>query len=683
MNDQLSELNEAQRLAVEKTEGPVMIIAGAGSGKTKVLTCRVANLINKGVDPTNILSLTFTNKAANEMKHRIRNIVGDKADKLLMGTFHSVLAKILRIESDKLGYSSNFTIYDQIDSSKVITDIINEMQLDKDIYKVKFVQNRISLLKNNLITVEEYYHNRELQKQDIYSKRVKMGEVYQKYINTCFNASAMDFDDILLKANELFHTDSETLIKYQNRFKYIMVDEYQDTNHCQYLIVKTLSEKYKNICVVGDDAQSIYSFRGANIQNILNFKTDYKDVSVFNLEQNYRSTKNIVGAANSIIKNNTEQLDKNIWSDNNSGEKLGVFKAFNSNEEGDFVARSIIDNIQDRNNFKNFAVLYRTNSQSRAIEDGLRKKNIPYKIYGGTSFYQRKEIKDIVAYLRLITNLKDDEALKRSINYPARGIGDTTLEKLTKVSLEYGKPIFEVIENIDELDININSGTRNKLRGFYNMISEFRDESKDKNAFEITDYILNTTGLAKELHGDLTIEGRNRYENVKELIGSIKIFCASRASMDREASISQFLEEVYLATDYDNDNNSENKVSLMTIHMSKGLEFDTVFIVGMENNLFPSRLSTSLPEEIEEERRLFYVAITRSKRKVYMSYTQSRIQWGTVTNPSPSIFLKEIDKKYLELLNIDRIGGESSGDSSSSYRSFGTNSKYKRPYRRY
>jgi len=616
----LAELNDAQRAPVLQKDGAMIVIAGAGSGKTRVLTYRIAYLMSKGVDPFNILALTFTNKAAREMKKRIASIVGNsEAKNLWMGTFHSIFAKMLRFEADKLGYPSNFTIYDTQDSQRLISAIIKEMGLDKDVYKYKQVYSRISSYKNSLITVKAYYSNPELQEADAMSKKPRLGEIYKNYVDRCFKAGAMDFDDLLLKTNELLNRFPDVLHKYQNRFRYILVDEYQDTNHSQYLIVKALSDKFQNICVVGDDAQSIYAFRGANINNILNFQKDYENVQMYRLEQNYRSTRNIVNAANSIIEKNKTKLDKVVWTANDDGSKIVVNRLINDGEEGRFVASSIFENkMQNQMGNGDFAILYRTNAQSRAMEDALRKREIPYRIYGGLSFYQRKEIKDVLAYLRLLVNPNDEEALKRVINYPARGIGSTTIDKLTILANQYDKSIYEVIENIDQLQIKINSGTRNKLVNFVNMIKSFSILNENADAFTVADQVARKTGLIQELKKDGTPEGVARIENIEELLNGIKDFVEGQKELaDATGSLTEFLEDVALATDMDKDSGDDDRVALMTIHLAKGLEFPYVYIVGMEEDLFPSAMSMNTRSELEEERRLFYVALTRADKPAF------------------------------------------------------------------
>ena len=649
----LEELNEAQRAPVLHKEGALMVIAGAGSGKTRVLTYRIAHLMEQGVDSFNILALTFTNKAAREMKKRIADIVGpSEAKNLWMGTFHSIFARLLRYDGDKLGFPSNFTIYDTQDSQRLIASIIKEMGLDKDIYKYKQIQNRISSYKNSLITVKAYFQNPELQESDAMAKRPRLGEIYQNYVDRCFKAGAMDFDDLLLRTNELLNRFPEVLMKYQERFKYILVDEYQDTNHSQYLIVRALADRFQNICVVGDDAQSIYSFRGANISNILNFQRDYDDVGVYRLEQNYRSSKNIVNAANCIIAKNKNQLEKVVWTANDEGNKIIVHRSDTDAEEGRYVASSIFENkMQMQLKNGEFAVLYRTNSQSRAIEDALRKKDIPYRIYGGLSFYQRKEIKDVLAYLRLVINSKDEEALKRIINFPTRGIGQTTVDKLIVAANHYNRSIFEVMEHLDQLNLNLNSGTKNKLHDFVTMIKSFQIMNETVDAFTLAEHVSKKTGLLLEMKKDGTPEGIARMENIEELLNGIQDFVEGQKELaDATGSLTEFLEDVALATDMDKDIGDDDRVALMTIHLAKGLEFPYVYIVGMEEDLFPSAMSMNTRSELEEERRLFYVALTRAEKQAYLTYTLNRYRWGKLIDAEPSRFLEEIDEQFVENL---------------------------------
>jgi len=653
LQDYIAQLNEAQREAVLQKDGPMIVIAGAGSGKTRVLTYRIAYLMNQGVDAFNILSLTFTNKAAREMKSRIADIVGNsEAKNLWMGTFHSVFARILRAESDKLGYPSNFSIYDAQDSQRLIRGIIKDFNLDKDVYKYKQVLSRISSYKNSLITVKAYKRDLELQEADAMAKRPRLGEIYEEYVERCFKAGAMDFDDLLLRTNELLARYPEVLAKYQNRFKYIMVDEYQDTNHSQYLIVKALSDRFQNICVVGDDAQSIYAFRGANINNILNFQKDYSDVKTFRLEQNYRSTKNIVEAANSVIEKNKTRLEKVVWTANDEGPRIRVNRLINDAEEGRFVASSIFENRME-NQLRNsdFAILYRTNAQSRAMEDALRKKDIPYRIYGGLSFYQRKEIKDVLSYLRLIANPKDEEALIRIINFPARGIGQTTMDKLNLAANHYKRSIFEIIEHLEKLNLDINKGIQTKLKNFNNMIKSFRVMAEKKDAFDLAEIVVKKTGLIQEMKKDGTPEGIARIENIEELLNGIQDFVEGQKEIaDATGSLSEFLEDIALATDLDKETDEVDRVALMTIHLAKGLEFPFVYVVGMEEDLFPSAMSMNSRSELEEERRLFYVALTRAEKQAYLTYVISRYRWGKLIDAEPSRFIEEIDEQYLDFM---------------------------------
>jgi len=647
----LKTLNEAQLKPVLHKDGPLMVIAGAGSGKTRVLTFRIANLMHQGVDAFNILALTFTNKAAREMKNRIGKIVGNTESKnLWMGTFHTIFAKILRFESGKLGFPSNFTIYDTQDSLRLITTIIKEMQLDKEVYKPKQVLNRISTYKNNLITVRAYLNDPELMEADAMSKKPRLGEVYHNYVERCFKAGAMDFDDLLLRTNELLTRFPEVLMKYQNRFRYILVDEYQDTNHSQYLIVKMLSDRFQNICVVGDDSQSIYAFRGANIQNIFNFQKDYENVAVYRLEQNYRSTKNIVEAANSLIDKNKQRLEKVIWTHNEDGDQILVKRLLTDAEEGRFVASTIFENKMNLQMYnRDFAVLYRTNAQSRSIEDALRKQDIPYRIFGGLSFYQRKEIKDVVAYLRLVINPNDEEALVRVINYPARGIGDTTLEKLTVAANHYKRSIFEVMQHLDKIDLKLNKPTIQRLEDFVTMLQSFQVLNQTYDAFDLASHVARKSGLLQELKKDGTPEGISRIDNIEELLNGIKDFIEGQKEVEgTTGSLTEFLEDISLASDLDKGLPNEDKVSLMTIHMAKGLEFPHVFIVGLEEDLFPSAMSLNSRSDLEEERRLFYVALTRAEKRAYLSFAQSRYRWGKLTDAEPSRFIEEIDDKYLD-----------------------------------
>ncbi len=651
---ELNRLNAPQRAAVLQKEGPIIVIAGAGSGKTRVLTYRIANLMRQGVDAFHILALTFTNKAANEMKKRIADIVGNsEAKNLWMGTFHSVFAKILRFEADKLGYPQNFTIYDTQDSQRLINGIIKEKELDKDVYKYKQIQQRISSLKNNLITVRAYFNNPELVENDAIRKQPRFGEIYQEYVERCFKAGAMDFDDLLLKTNELLNVYPEVLAKYQNRFQYILVDEYQDTNHSQYLIVKALADRFHNICVVGDDAQSIYAFRGANINNILNFKSDYPEAKEYKLEQNYRSTKNIVEAANSVIEHNKVRLDKVVFTENEMGELIKVHRSPTDADEGRFVASSIFENkMQHQLANGKFAVLYRTNSQSRPIEDALRKRDIPYRIYGGLSFYQRKEIKDMLAYLRLIINPNDEEALVRIINFPTRGIGETTMEKLTLAANHYKKSIFEIMYNVNKLpELHINSTTKQKLTDFVVMILNLQALNQRANVFEVAEQVAKKTGLLQEFKKDGTPEGIAKMENIEEMLNGMKDFVIGQEDVaDSTGSLAEYLEDVSLATDSDKEIGDDDRVALMTIHLAKGLEFPYVYIVGMEEDLFPLAKSIQSRDELEEERRLFYVALTRAEKQAYLTYAERRYRFGNLSDTEPSRFIEEIDERYLHYL---------------------------------
>ena len=648
----LNSLNEAQRAPTLHKDGPLIVIAGAGSGKTRVLTYRIAYLMSQGIDPFSILALTFTNKAAREMKSRIGDLVGEsEAKNLWMGTFHSVFARILRSEADKLGFPSNFTIYDTQDSDRLISSIIKEKGLDKDIYKFKQIRSRISAFKNSLITVKAYFNDSDLQESDSMSKRPEMGSIYREYVDRCFKAGAMDFDDLLLRTNELLNRHPDVLAKYQDRFRYILVDEYQDTNHSQYLIVRALSDRYQNICVVGDDAQSIYAFRGANINNILNFQKDYSDVSLYRLEQNYRSTKTIVNAANSIISYNKNKIDKVVWTSNDKGDLVRINRLATDSEEGRHVASSIFTfKMEEQRKNDDFAILYRTNAQSRAMEDALRKRDIPYRIYGGLSFYQRKEIKDILAYLRLVVNPNDEESLKRIINYPPRGIGQTTVDKLVVASKNHNLPLFETLDRARELGVPINSGTLEKLMNFATLIKRFQIENESFNAFEITDLITKKVGIVQELKKDATPEGIARIENIEELLNGIRDFTEGQLEIvDSSGNLAEFLQDVALATDLDKDEDPNiDRVALMTIHLAKGLEFPYVFIVGLEEDLFPSAMSLNTRSELEEERRLFYVAMTRAKERAFLSYTLSRYRWGKLIDSEPSRFIEEIDSQYVD-----------------------------------
>lgn len=647
--DYLSLLNPSQRAAVENTKGPVMIVAGAGSGKTRVLTYRIAHILKEGVDAFNILSLTFTNKASKEMRERIHSVVGSEARNLWMGTFHSIFARILRVESERIGYPRNFTIYDTDDAKSLLKTIIKELGQDDKLYKPAGVLGRISAAKNALVNAGEYMANDENTSFDESSGRPMFGKIFQMYQDRCFKASAMDFDDLLLKTFELFKNHPDVLHKYQHQFKYIMVDEFQDTNQAQYAIIKKLAAVHQNIAVVGDDAQSIYAFRGATIANILGFQRDFSDTQVFKLEQNYRSSQTIVEAAGGLIKLNKDQIPKKVFTTNDVGEKIKVLRALTDNEEGRMVASSI---FQEKMNShvanKDFAILYRTNAQSRSLEEALRKMNIPYRIYGGLSFYHRKEIKDILAYLRLVLNTNDEEALKRVINYPARGIGKTTMDKVMIVASENNISLFETLERAREFQIK----GYEVLGDFVLMIRSFQTMLK-KPAYDVAMHVAKQTGLLKSLYEDKTVEGIARYENMEELLNGLKEFSVDDSvdedGVQKYGILEEYMADIALLTDSDNeDPNDNDKVTMMTIHASKGLEFKNVYIVGLEENLFPSQLSLNSRQELEEERRLFYVAITRAMNKLTLSFASSRFKFGNITNPEPSRFLSELDPKFLQ-----------------------------------
>ncbi len=651
----LKDLNEAQLNAVIKTDGPSMVIAGAGSGKTRVLTYKIVHLVENGVDPFEILALTFTNKAAREMKLRISSMIGESESKnIWMGTFHSVFAKILRFEAHKIGFTSDFTIYDTQDSERLISSIIKEKSLDKDVYRPKSIRNRISSLKNNFITVNGYFSNNELVESDNLSRKPETGNIYKEYNERMIKSNSMDFDDLLMKTNELLNNYPEVLAKYQEKFKYILVDEYQDTNNSQYLIVKSLSDKYQNICVVGDDAQSIYSFRGANINNIINFRKDYDEVEVFRLEQNYRSTKNIVNAANSVIEHNKNKIDKEVWTDNEFGDRVEIIA--NDSDIGE--ARGLCQKIISLNNtnFANIAILYRTNAQSRPIEDSLRLNKIPYQIFGGVSFYNRKEIKDILAYLRLIVNSSDEESLKRVINYPARGIGQVTINKIILAAQKHDLTLYETIKRNNELSIGLSGSVLTKLQNFIDLIDVFKIQNKKLNAFDLTKEVIEKVRIIDELKKDDSPEGISRVENVQELLNGIRDFIEDQKELvDSNDKLSEFLSTVSLSTDFDIESEDQDKVSLMTLHLSKGLEFNHVFIVGLEEDLFPSALSYNTRSELEEERRLFYVGITRAKENLYLSYANSRYRWGKLIYCEESRFLNEIDKDYVKIIKPNSL----------------------------
>ena len=646
----LKDLNDAQLNAVIKTDGPSMVIAGAGSGKTRVLTYKIVHLVNNDIDPFEILALTFTNKAAREMKLRISAMIGESESKnIWMGTFHSVFAKILRFEAHKIGFTSDFTIYDVQDSERLISSIIKEKTLDKDVYRTKSIRNRISSLKNNFITVTGYFSNNEFVESDKLSRKPETGNIYKEYNERLIKSNSMDFDDLLMKTNELLNNHPEVLAKYQEKFKYILVDEYQDTNNSQYLIVKSLSDKYQNICVVGDDAQSIYSFRGANINNIINFRNDYDNVEIFRLEQNYRSTKNIVNAANSVIDHNKNKIDKEVWTDNDFGDRVEIY----SNQSDIAEARGLCQKITSLNNtsFSDIAILYRTNAQSRPIEDSLRLNKIPYQIFGGVSFYNRKEIKDVLAYLRVIINSSDEESLKRVINYPARGIGQVTINKIIIAAQKNNLTLYETIKKHKELSIEFSSSVSLKLQNFIDLIDVLKIENQKLNAFDLTKEVIDKVRIIDELKKDESPEGISRIENVQELLNGIRDFIEDQKEIvDSNDNLSEFLSTVSLSTDFDLNNPDEDKVSLMTLHLSKGLEFKNVFIVGLEEDLFPSALSYNTRSELEEERRLFYVGITRAKENLYLSYANSRYRWGKLIYCEESRFLNEIDKEFVKII---------------------------------
>jgi len=647
----LNGLNDRQKEAVIHMNGPLMIIAGAGSGKTKVLTSRIAHLMFSGVDSFNILALTFTNKAAAEMKERVEKALGNtEARNLYIGTFHSVFARILRAEAAKLGYPQSFTIYDSDDSKSVLKQVINDMGLDDKLYKPNIVLNRISSAKNALVGPAEYAMDNFLKQEDARSNRPQIAEIYASYVARCFKSGAMDFDDLLFKMHELLRDFPEVLHKYQHKFKYILIDEYQDTNPVQYQIAKLLAAVHENLCVVGDDAQSIYSFRGATIENILQFQKDYDDVKLVKLEQNYRSSKSIIEVANYVIKNNKGQIPKELWTDNDEGDKIKLVRTMTDNEEGKFVADAIQEN-KLRNHFynKDFAILYRTNAQSRSFEESLRRMGIAYKIYGGLSFYQRKEVKDFIAYLRLIANTKDEEALKRIINYPVRGIGKTTVEKCLVIAGEHNITFFEVLEKAK--GFGFKAGTLTAIEEFVTMIKYFQNQLTKHNASDVAVQVGKHANIVKELFNDKSTEGLARYENVQELLNSIKEWTESPSNEDGELgdkSLGSYLQQITLITDADNDNNNEDTVKLMTVHAAKGLEFDCVFVVGLEETLFPSGMSINTREELEEERRLFYVAVTRAKKHLWLSYANSRYRFGQLVQNDPSRFIDEMPEEKLD-----------------------------------
>ena len=668
MADILQGLNSPQKEAVTTVEGPVMVIAGAGSGKTKALTHRIAYMIQEGINPFSIMALTFTNKAAKEMKDRIMKLVDPHAARnVWMGTFHSIFARILRIEAQHLGFTPDFTIYDTDDSKQLINAILKERELDTKAYPAKYILHRISMAKSALYTPEDYCNNFDIQQQDLRANKPLIGEIFKTYNNRLQRANAMDFDDILFYTNVLLRDFPEILYKYQQRFEYILVDEYQDTNYAQYLIIRRIAAMRENICVVGDDAQSIYGFRGANIQNILNFKNDYPEQRLIRLEQNYRSTKTIVNAANSVIDHNKDQIKKKVWSDKEEGELITVLRATSDNEEGTLVANSIFGYKMSRQlNNKDFAILYRTNSQSRSIEEALRKQDIRYRIYGGLSFYDRKEVKDLLAYFRVVINPHDEQALLRIINYPARGIGKTTIERLMVVADERQKGIWDVISSEEEpMPKDFNSGTVNKLRNFATMIKSFQTLLNKQNAIELAKHICNTVGIIKDLKEDDTPEGLARVQNIEELLNAIMEFSDKQVDEvtgeQNEVTLNKFMEDVALLTDQDKkDDEDDDYVTLMTIHSAKGLEFPYVYIVGLEENLFPGIQSLSTREDLEEERRLFYVALTRAEIKLVLSYAESRYRWGNLTLSEPSRFIEEIDQSLIERTKKASFRGTSS-----------------------
>ncbi len=653
MEEYLNKLNESQREAVEYNEGPSLVIAGAGSGKTRVLTYKIAYLVHLGLAPQSILALTFTNKAAREMKERIAAITGDQtARRLWMGTFHSIFSRILRYEAEHIGYPSNFTIYDTTDSKSLLKAIIKEMQLDDKVYRLGMVQSRISNAKNALVTWKAYEQSKELMQHDIDSKVPLLREIYKRYQNRCQQAGAMDFDDLLLQTNILFRDHPQVLEKYRSFFQFVLVDEYQDTNFAQHLIVQRLCEQHRRICVVGDDAQSIYSFRGANIDNILQFKNQYPGCRIFKLERNYRSTQNIVNAANSLIHKNKEQIHKNVYSEKEEGSKVRISASYSDYEEGYAVASAINElRLRKDYDYADFAILYRTNAQSRILEEALRKRGIPYKIYGGLSFYQRKEIKDIISYLRLIVNPHDEEAFKRVINYPSRGIGDTTVNKVIKAATENNVSLWTVLNAPIDYALPINSGTAKKLTDFREMIERFIEQNTRLSAEEMAAIVVKESGIVSSLFQDRSVEGISKQENLQELLKGIAEFCELRREEGVEqVSLADFLSEVSLLTDQDNDKDEQaNKVTMMTVHAAKGLEFKNVFVVGLEEELFPSSMSKDNPRAVEEERRLFYVAITRAEENCVLTYAKSRFRNGQSAMCSPSRFLKDIDVRFLDV----------------------------------
>lgn len=652
MQNYLNDLNEQQKAAVLHTEGPLMIVAGAGSGKTKVLTTRIAHLISLGVDAFRILALTFTNKAAAEMKERIGNILGNsEARNLYIGTFHSVFARILRAEAQLLGYPANFTIYDTDDAKSLLKSIINGRGLDDKFYKPNYVLNRISAAKNSLISPGAYLRDHNIQQEDARSNRPLMGQLYEEYAARCFKNGAMDFDDLLYKMYQLLMQFPETLAKYQHKFRYILIDEYQDTNLAQYKIIKLLAAVHENICVVGDDAQSIYSFRGATIDNIMRFQDDYDSVKVIKLEQNYRSTQSIIKVANTIISNNKRQIPKNLWTSNEVGEKIKLVRTITDNDEGRFVADTIAEQ-KLRNHYanKDFAILYRTNAQSRSFEENLRRMNIAYRIYGGLSFYQRKEIKDFMAYLRVIVNPRDEEALKRIINYPVRGIGKSSIERITIAANESNSTFWEILQEPHRAGLKGAAGTA--VENFVLMIKSFQSMLTKENAYDVAFAVGKHTQIVKELYNDKSVEGLARYENIQELLNSIKEYTETPnedGELESDKSLGSYLQQISLLTDIDtNKEEDEDVVKLMTIHAAKGLEFPCVFAVGMEENIFPSAMSLYDREDLEEERRLFYVVITRARHRLWLSFSNSRYRFGSLVQNDPSRFIDEVPEEYLD-----------------------------------
>ncbi|MCW3788447.1 ATP-dependent helicase [Plebeiibacterium sediminum] len=685
MQKYLDQLNSSQREAVVNTSGPSLVIAGAGSGKTRVLTFRIAHLLTQGVPPHRILALTFTNKAAREMKERIASIVGnDIARNLWMGTFHSIFARILRSEAERIGYPSSFTIYDTADSKSLVKSIVKEMKLNDKEYKPGAVLGRISAAKNDLVTPASYARDQHRMMEDQATKKGMIYEIYTRYMRYCYKSGVMDFDDLLLNTNILFRDHPEALQKYQNIFQYIMVDEYQDTNYSQYIIIKKLAEKHNNICVVGDDAQSIYSFRGAKIENILNFRNDYPGYKLYKLEQNYRSTQTIVNAANSIIAKNSKQIKKDVFSEKDTGNKIKIHNAISDIEEGYIVINDIKEkHLRQNYDYQDFAILYRTNAQSRIFEEALRKASMPYKIYGGLSFYQRKEIKDLLAYCRITVNPSDQEALKRIINYPARGIGKTTLDKIEAAASATGKSMWEILVSVENTSKLFNAGTQKKLNSFVGLISGFRAGVNQLSAYELVTEIATQSGMMKELYQDRTPESVARQENVQELLNGIQEFTMNKTEEGGETGLVNFLEEVSLLTDQDNESEDDiNKITLMTIHSSKGLEFKNVYVVGVEEGLFPSNMTIESEQGVEEERRLFYVAITRAEDNATVSFARTRYKYGESSFCRPSRFINEIDSEYIEFsgdqIKIPAVQGRFSA-SSAPKRSFGSSDSPSKP----